>query len=543
MPSKTIIEWGPFKGMRYSFDPADDGERRQYVYEALNMVPVDPEHGGAYIRRFGDNRDTIAASSLAGQWIGVFKKRSGFLNVGVFSGQIYTYLSGSGWTLSVTTANLGSAGITLSSTAVCYAESFNNLYVINDGTNQPFIWNGVAGASGLTLLSNTPTKCFGMPVIYYGKLFFIKDVAANGVDRSTIVWSEENAPNTGYEAGGYNNVWTLEQSGSGAIYALCATNRGLYFFRARGIGVISGAVTPAFTTSGVHDGVSSQHGTTQAAGVINIDEEIYFLDTQNCEPCVITDTRVRQLGRDIQDHWSQRNQILSSGSIGNTVGRIVAFPILNAFAFTYQMAGSIIGVYIFSTHTKRCMSRWTYEVNLTNDVTGTPLIGTVYDAGHDVMGIAGFAVSAGSSYSYITPPHGAATWYSASNPPATFRLTLSPYVAPSFGVLQPQAVETMFDVNSATSGTTSTITVSRRTQATLLADGTTTTLATTSLTTLTSASVASNRQEIRSHMTFNERLRNFQLLYEDTGTLRNYAWGVKRVGVLGDLQPAESGVT
>ena len=46
MADKPLAVFGPFLGMRYSFDPVDDGQNAHYVYEALNMVPLDPIGGG-----------------------------------------------------------------------------------------------------------------------------------------------------------------------------------------------------------------------------------------------------------------------------------------------------------------------------------------------------------------------------------------------------------------------------------------------------------------------------------------------------------------
>jgi len=178
------------------------------------------------------------------------------ITLAVIGGQIFTYdASGDSWTTAVSTANFSSAGITRTTTGRWFACTFNNAVVFSDGTNKPFTWDGTTGAGGLTLLSNASGAWYGGPTVYYGKLFGIL-----ASDRGTIEWSEENAANTGYQAGGYNNSWTLGQTGSAPLSIIIGTNAFLYYFRDGSIGAISGAVTPDFATTGTHDAVSDAYG-------------------------------------------------------------------------------------------------------------------------------------------------------------------------------------------------------------------------------------------------------------------------------------------
>lgn len=172
----------------------------------------------------------------------------------VSGGQIYTLSVLAVPSLVVTTANLTTATITLNTSGPIFAVPFQGQVVISDGTNTPFMWDGTSGAGGLTKLTNAPVA-FGPPTVYYAKLFFIKNS-----DRGTIVWSEENSANTGYEAGGFNNAWTLSQTGTRPLLAIAGTNEGLYYFRRDSIGIIRGAVTTTFSTTGTHDGVSGGTG-------------------------------------------------------------------------------------------------------------------------------------------------------------------------------------------------------------------------------------------------------------------------------------------
>lgn len=267
---------GPFKGMRYTLDSvANDPE---YAYLSLDLLPADQLLGGAYLRRPSDQNTQVKASSNpVVQHLGVYKQRAASLTVAVVDGELYTFTVAGGWVLRVTIANLTTASITLSATARVFATTFADVYVVNDGVNRPFTWNGTSGAGGLVSLTNAPSRCYGAPTVYFGKLFFIKDVAAASADRSTLVWSEENLPNTGYEAGGFNNAWILSQSGAGALYAIVGTNTALYYFRAAAIGSIRGAVTPDFASAGTHDDVADGLGTT-CPSVLWYDGYLYFFD-------------------------------------------------------------------------------------------------------------------------------------------------------------------------------------------------------------------------------------------------------------------------
>lgn len=178
---------------------------------------------------------------------------------------------GTAWTTVVTNAQLVVAGI---SWTTVYVElfwcEFNNQVVFSDGVNVPWTWDGTAGA-GIVRLTNAPIA-WGPPTVYYGKLFFIKVS-----ERDTIVWSEENQPNTGYEAGGYNNAWSLTQTGGGALVALLGTNAALVYFRADSIGRILGPVTTAFQSSGVHDDVSTSVGCGDYRSVVESGTDVWFI--------------------------------------------------------------------------------------------------------------------------------------------------------------------------------------------------------------------------------------------------------------------------
>jgi len=241
-----------------------------------NMLPSDRTQPSSLVPRPGLTSMTIA-SAPEGQTsaVGTFiaDASSARLDFAVMGGQIYSSANGSDTlTLVVTTANLTTNSITLAGiNEIVYWVEFNGTVVFNDETNQPFAWDGASGAGGLTLLSNAPATCVGKPTVYYAKVFFIKE-------ENVLVWSEENDSNLGYEAGGYNNAWTVGQTSGEDILAIEGTNDALWYWRPHGIGIIAGRVTPDFQTTGVHDAVSSTVGGTKGS-VAYYNDRMWWVDS------------------------------------------------------------------------------------------------------------------------------------------------------------------------------------------------------------------------------------------------------------------------
>lgn len=208
---------------------------------------------GVVTQRYGWNRQSTTTLGTAGtgnngvayEWT---KLDGTTKTIIVQNGQVYLVSNALIPTVTLTAAQLTAAGITIAVSTV-FCVPFANQLVFSDGVNVPFIWDGTDGG-GLTLLTNTPVA-FGSPTVYYARLFFIK-----ASDHGTIVWSEVNQPNVGYEAGGYNNAWTLAQTGTEPLCAILGTNEQLYYWRNKSIGAIRGAVTSTFSTDGTHDGVA-----------------------------------------------------------------------------------------------------------------------------------------------------------------------------------------------------------------------------------------------------------------------------------------------
>ena len=277
------IQLGPWVGMRNLQDPT--AASPEFAYMLRNVYSLDPEsrarlEGRPGFAQMGAQLGT--AGRRTPQLFHQFTTLAGTRHtIAIVGGYFYTLNWGtSTWTEVVTNANLATASITLSQTARCYAVTFANTVVISDGTNKPWTWDGTSGAGGLVSLTNAPAM-FGQPVVHYGKLFGI--VAAT---RSQLQWSEENAANTGYTAGGYNNAWTLGQTDTDALYRLLPSNELLYVFRARSMTAIAGEVTPNFSSTGTREAISSTRGTTSPASVFFEGSNVVFADADG-QPCIM----------------------------------------------------------------------------------------------------------------------------------------------------------------------------------------------------------------------------------------------------------------
>jgi hypothetical protein len=203
-----------------------------------------------------------------------FRKLDGTLTIiGVWNGIIHTYNpTTDAWTAVVTAANFATASITRATSGRWFAATFNNTVVFSDSTNLPFTWDGTSGAGGLVSLTNAAVA-YGRPFVHAGKLGFIQNA-----DRSTFIWSEELAANTGYEAGGYNNAWTLKQNGSNPLVGIQGSNAGLFYFRTQGIGIITGDVTPDFATTATDDAIAESVGLGGPDAFLLHEKRFWFLD-------------------------------------------------------------------------------------------------------------------------------------------------------------------------------------------------------------------------------------------------------------------------
>ena len=241
----------------------------QLAYSILNLFPTGTRwYGRPGFRQAGSQLETTA------QLLYSFQKQDGTLHsVRICGGKFYTYDWASGsWTEMVNAAAFTAAGITLDASAICHATTFNDKLIVNDSVNRPWSWDGTTGG-GLSLLSNAPSVCYGVPVVYAGKLFFIM-----GNERLSFAWSEELAENTGYEAGGYNNTWEFAQTAQDRLVRMVGTNQGLVVFRGHSISLILGEVATDFRSASTDEAISGTLGTLSPDSIVEVGQSIFFLD-------------------------------------------------------------------------------------------------------------------------------------------------------------------------------------------------------------------------------------------------------------------------
>lgn len=277
MPTKRVLlDQTSFTGMRDSVDPTTADPRKATVLQ--NVYPIDPELGGGLEGRpgftgLGAGPDQLGGpGTRRGQRSFQFNELDGTKHTIVFvGGQMYEYNWGSD-----TFTDLSANQPTTSTTAKIYCVTFADRLIVSDGVNAAWSWDGSgAGAGAFSVLTNAPVF-YGPIVVYYAKLFGI-----DASDRATIMWSEENQPNTGYDSGTFDNAWTLGQTDQDPLTALVATNEALYYFRAHSIGSISGRVTPEFRADGTREGVSETLGTSSPDAILVDSAHIHFFDSSS----------------------------------------------------------------------------------------------------------------------------------------------------------------------------------------------------------------------------------------------------------------------
>lgn len=302
--TQTRLEQKGFRGMRDVLHPAPGEEDMPMMI--TNMLPLDPVGGGDLVTRPPWRTMGTAPVPLNGisQLAYNYLRLDGVNDlILIVDGAIYKW-SGAAWVVYITGAALTAATITLSGTARCYAANIGGKLVISDGVNTPWMYDGVTAT--LTKLTACPIL-YGQPTVYYAKLFGIKST-----QRSTIVWSEENDPTIGYEAGGFNNAWELGQTGAEPLQVVLGTNTNLFYWRAHSMGAIRGAVTTDFVNDGTHDGVSATIGSLNP-NVLLVDRTIYWVDSIGRPYCL-------EIGGDIQPLYHQMGRKFEASQSQYAVG-------------------------------------------------------------------------------------------------------------------------------------------------------------------------------------------------------------------------------
>jgi len=276
LPQEVVLTAGPFVGVCDATAPTTANPAKAFA--AYNMVRAIGPAGGGFVSRPGfdlmGTRQGTGSTRVVGGGLTWTKSDATRQTVAVINGQLVTYdWSSDTWTVAVTTANLTTNTVTLSASAYVSLVPFASGLVVSDGVNTPFWWTGASGAGGITKMTNAPVF-YGPPWVYYSKLCGIKNS-----DRKTFVWSEEAQPNTGYEAGGYNNAWDNPGGYADPLVSGAGTNEALYLFRARSSIAITGAIGPDFSTAGTRANLSERIGTLSPYATIALPQGVVIVDS------------------------------------------------------------------------------------------------------------------------------------------------------------------------------------------------------------------------------------------------------------------------
>jgi hypothetical protein len=265
---------GPWTGMVDAIAPTVTSEGKYVLGQ--NVYPLDPAIGEGVVGRpgvrvLGAIGGAPGARRAQGHY--QFTKRDGTeYTIRIVGGKFETFnWATEVWTEVVTTAQLTTAGITLDATAPIAFLTFEDKVIISDETNTAWMWDGTTGA-GLTKLTNAPVF-YGPLTNYSGRVWGIKKT-----ERGTMVWSEAGDATTGYEAGGYNNAWTIAQTDPNRLTRLIGTNEALYVLRGRSGTTVSGQVTSTFSSAATRESLSDTIGTMSPFAVVVQDLNIIVLD-------------------------------------------------------------------------------------------------------------------------------------------------------------------------------------------------------------------------------------------------------------------------
>lgn len=275
-PVRRVLTSGgiaaPWTGMRDARETT--AQQPDKVLLAQNLYLAKGEGGRAYVGRpgFAVMGDEAAADVQAIEtW---YRPDSTTLTLQVVGGVVQRYDWGTeAWVTALTQVQSG-----LATTGRVQLIPFASGLVFNDRVNVPRYWDGTDG-SGVTVLTNAPVAWWGW--VKSAKLVFI-----NAANRLEIQWSEENQPNLGYAAGGYNNAWELKQLGNAPLFAGIGTNDAQVLFRERSAFSIYGEIGPDFQTASTRSNVSEVLGTNAPWSVFATDAGIVFVDA-DARPHVI----------------------------------------------------------------------------------------------------------------------------------------------------------------------------------------------------------------------------------------------------------------
>lgn len=281
----NTLKAGPASGVYNTVDPYDSVPNKWT--DARNVYIPDPEANSGTYSRPGfvvfNNGSPIHTDTVP------FKGQGAYTTFGtdglptnfmVFAGILYRIDR----TTNVTTV-VTPVGITIdsaTSTRVYFATMGGSM-AVSDGVNRPWVASNLS-ATPITGTyvdfdgAGTAWVAYGPPVVFGGSGFFVLKSVNTVAARLDIAWSEPNDWTTGYQQSGFDNRWTLEQTGTTPIFGLAATNVALYYWRQQSIGSISGTVGPDLASSATHDAISTNVGSQSPQTFVQFNDTIFFCD-------------------------------------------------------------------------------------------------------------------------------------------------------------------------------------------------------------------------------------------------------------------------
>lgn len=294
---------GPFTGV---YDSPDTGTaRRNRLFDARNLTIPDPREGSAAVARHGflglTNR-LGSSSERTGQGLYEHRRLNNRIDRLMFcGGRMYR------WNGNAIADDITPAGIDIHISNPIFCASYNDLVIISDENNKPWIYDPALETGTVIELNdagdNWATK--GGPIVYGGVVFFILRgsgsaylITEDEVDRisteltenitteltsgvqNTLIWSEPLDPAVGYSQGDYDNVWQLTQTSNEILGMIIGEESRLVYYRNKGIGHLSGPVDENFRGSATRDSGGATVGTDAPAAGMSVNGRHFFVDVE-----------------------------------------------------------------------------------------------------------------------------------------------------------------------------------------------------------------------------------------------------------------------
>lgn len=371
---RTTLSTGPWKGVKATVLPFDDAP--DFLVQAYNGYIADPVNGSEFVARPGFQVvNPSAPLAEPGQCVFTHLDIDGNpFNFVVSGGSLYRVDADL-----TTITDVTPAGTPIDpTTRRVYLTSFIGALIVSDGVNKPWVASDFASTpvTKTDIEFNAPMDdwaAYGQPVVYAGSLFFILDFVGTDGRRLDIAWSIPGDPFTGYQQADYDFAWTLEQSGTGPLYGLAATNVALLYWRDGSIGAITGTPGPDLQQTATHDAIAVNVGSLASATFAQYGPTIFFCDV-NGRPYRLP------IGGSPEPIWLNLRSVIdqSTASYPSATAQVACatiIPGLNLYvaAIWSPLPGIVQSptvLQIFDTKTGNYQGQWTFVGGASIDAVG-----------------------------------------------------------------------------------------------------------------------------------------------------------------------------